>query len=120
MPELHLVFAVAIVVALAVTGLVMIPVCFVLRNLTSKILTAVGASLFAIAAVVWGAMAFTGWALYTGGHGVPPGLAEWLGFAAINAILALGAGIPGGALGMVIGAVAKRNRRSDTGQPPNG
>ena len=94
----------AILVALGVVALLMIPWCFLFKAWKSRFLPAIGASVFAIAAVLWGLMAFTKWALYDGGHGRPPEQApweNWLKFAAINAMLAVAAAIPGGFLGRV-------------------
>jgi hypothetical protein len=102
------ILAVAIGVALLVVAVLMIPCFGFFRSRPVRIGAAFGAGLFAVAAVIWGDLAFTRWALYDGGHGRPPGMAplsDWLVFAGINAILTAGAGIPGGALGMVVGYV---------------
>jgi hypothetical protein len=94
------ILAVAIFVGLWVVALLMSLWFFFFKAWKWRFLPAVSASVFAIAAVIYGDLAFTRWALYTGGHG-PPGLGEWLGFAAINAVLAVAAAIPGSLLGLV-------------------
>ena len=74
-----------------------------------RVFSIVGASVLAIVAVILG-FSFSGWALYTGGHGEPPGWGEWFGFAALNAILAAGGGILGGLSGLFLGWLIERRR----------
>jgi hypothetical protein len=105
---------VAILVALGVVGILTIPWFSFFRGWKLRVLPVVGASVLAVAAVIYGALAFTGWALYTGGGGRRPGLSEWLMFAAINAILAAAAAIPGGSLGLVIGRAIRAKDMSPT------
>ena len=113
MDQIALSVVVAIIVALAVVGALMIPFCYLIPNRKTRVLADVGATLFAVAAVVLGDAVFTRWALYTGGHGDPPGIGEWLGFAALNAILAGVAGILGGALGMGIATMVERRSSAE-------
>jgi hypothetical protein len=98
--------AVAIFVALAVVAAAMTPCFFLFRSRNIWALASTVASLFAITAVILGLKMFTFWALYDGGHGHPLSKApldQWGGFMAINAILAAGAGIPGGIVGAILG-----------------
>ncbi len=112
------ILAVAIFVALLVVAILMIPCFYISRRRETRVLAGVGASMFAIAAVVYGDLAFTRWALYDGGHGRSPGTAplkDWLVFAAINAVLAIVGSIPGGVLGLAIGLLIERRHRRRTG-----
>jgi hypothetical protein len=108
------ILAVAVLVALAVVAILMIPYAHFFRGRKMRISTAVGATVFAVSAVILGELAFTRWALYDGGHGRPPGkapLSDWLAFAAINAILAAVSAIPGGVMGSVIGRNADAGKK---------
>ena len=103
-----LALAATIFVALSVVAMLMIPCFYFFRGWKLKVLPAVGTSALAIAAVILGLMAFTRWALYTGGGRRPPGLSEWFEFIVINAILAAVAAVPGGFLGLALGWAIKR------------
>jgi hypothetical protein len=105
------IIAVAISVAIGVVALLMIPCFRYFRSRRVRIWATFLAGLFALLAVVYGDLAFTRWALYDGGHGHPLRVApinQWLNFAAINALLALVAGMVGGGLGILIGKVTRR------------
>jgi hypothetical protein len=108
------ILAVAIGVALVVAALLAILSFCIFRKPAIGVWSGLGASLFAVPAVIWGDLAFTRWALYDGGHGRPPGMAplsDWIAFACVNAVLAAGAGIPGAILGAICGrANAKRGK----------
>jgi hypothetical protein len=99
-----------ILFALGVVAILMVPCFRFVRTRTLRVYLAVGASVLASAAVLLG-LPITAWAFYDGGSGRSdfPGWDKWLGFAALNAILAAGAGIVGGLSGLFIGWTVQRN-----------
>ena len=99
---------VAILVALAVVAILMIPCFLYLRDWRLRVLPGVVALVSATVAVIFGRLVFTGWALYNNGR--PPDLGCWTGFVIINAIIAVAAGSPGGLLGLAIGLAIERRR----------
>jgi len=109
--ELPLVLTVAILVALSVVAILMIPWFHFVSSRRSRLFLGISASVLAIMAVSLADLSFTRWALYDGGHGRSPESApldQWLVFAAINAIIAAVAGMVGGLLGLAVALFIER------------
>lgn len=97
-------FAIAILVALSIVAIIMIPCFLFFRGWRLRVLPGIGAFASAIVAVSLG-LVFTGWLLVGPGH---PDSDDWRSFVVTNAIIASVAGLPGALLGLVIGLLIER------------
>ncbi|HEV8071979.1 MAG TPA: hypothetical protein VGP76_29965 [Planctomycetaceae bacterium] len=113
--EEPLILTVAILSALSVVAILMIPCYRLVRTPQARVASAVGASLLAIAAVIVGDLAFTRWALYNNGR--PATLDQWIGFAIVNAIIGAVAALPGGWMGFVVGRALDNALPADRVRP---
>jgi len=104
------ILAVAILVALSVVALFMIPWCRFFQG-WRRFFPGAGALVSAIMAVSLADLSFTRWALYDGGGGRSPELAplsDWLVFAAVNAVISAVAGVVGGLIGFVVALLIEK------------
>jgi len=118
--ELPLVWTVAVLVALSVVAILMIPWFRFVSSRRSRLFLGISAAVLAIMAVSLADVSFTRWCLYDGGHGRSPESApldQWLVFAAINALIATVAGIVGGLLGLAVAWFIERWRGGGRTKP---